>query len=95
MKLFTLCDDLYKRGRMNDPFPVRLNDKTGPDRTARMTAVEEKWRISVTDVLRGLVDAYLEYIEKHGHPPTFPVAIAPKEETAATPGKKRTKQDSP
>ncbi len=58
--------------------PVRLNDKQNPAREEQLKELSRRFRVSPPDVIRGLIDAYFQYIEEHGVPPAFPLEIKSK-----------------
>lgn len=79
---------------MTDPLAFRLNDKERSDRVDRMNELEARWGIDPANVIRKLVDAYLEYVDDHdGRPPTFPAVLVPKADVTGSAGKTRPKKE--
>lgn len=61
-----------------DPKSVRLNDAENQKRNDDFDTAVEKAAANGNAVLRKLVDAYIDFVNKHGHSPAFPVELVPK-----------------
>lgn len=69
-------------GGMTDPKQIRINDAEDPDRAAKFNAALRRTAGTGNLVIRQLIDAFIRYVEDHGHGPTFPVDITPQQPPA-------------
>jgi hypothetical protein len=72
--------------KSTDPKTIRFNDADDPDRLHRFERALARSAGSSGKVIRHLVDAYIRYVNEHGHSPSFPVRLVSDEPTR---GKKR------
>ena len=54
---------------------LRLSNADRPTRDKDFTQACEQTASNQASVIRGLVDAWLAYIKRHGHAPSFPVEV--------------------
>jgi len=58
-----------------EPSTIRLNSKDKPERNQEFYGACDAWKLEAAQVFRSLVDAMLDYIQEHGHPPKFPIRL--------------------
>jgi hypothetical protein len=61
---------------MRENFTVRLADEIQPKRGDRFDKALAKGGANATNVIRALVDAYCDFVEKEQRLPSFPLAIS-------------------
>jgi hypothetical protein len=62
---------------MDDPKTIRLNDADRPDRRDRFEQCVKRTAANGNEIIRRLIDAWISYVDQHGHSPTFPVTLMP------------------
>jgi hypothetical protein len=67
----------------NDPKTFRINDVENPDRLEEFNESLKTAGQAPSTVIRHLCDAYMRFVQQHGHGPTFPVQIVPFEKPKA------------
>jgi hypothetical protein len=62
---------------MDNPKTIRLNDADRPDRRADFESAVRRTAVNGNEIIRRLVDAWMLYVQEHGHSPPFPVRLRP------------------
>lgn len=62
---------------MADPKTIRINNADDPDRLATFEAALKRSGQNASEVIRHMADAYIRFVNQHGHGPTFPVQMLP------------------
>ena len=60
---------------MADPKTIRFNDADDPERLAKLESAARSCSANVSQICRHLADAFIRYVDEHGHAPAFPVEL--------------------
>jgi predicted urease superfamily metal-dependent hydrolase len=82
---------------MGDPKTIRINDTEDPERLEKFEKALKKAGQNLSEVVRHIADAYIDFVNEHKHGPTFPVrvVIAGGEEEVPRKAKKGKKGGTP
>lgn len=61
------------------PKSVNLDDPTNPKRSQDFSDALAKGGVQGAVALRAMADAYIRFVNEHGHVPTLPLEIVPSE----------------